>query len=472
MSARLPSPPPLPPDGSGRSAEDHYLWRAFRHHSRTFSLAARLLPGEVRLPIATLYLYCRTVDSIADERVLEVGADGALRALDEARHRLGRTLAGDPPDRLLWRRLAEVHARFGLGPGPLYELLDGAAWDLEGRGIADTADLLAYSERVAGSVGAMMLPFLAEHPAEAEALEPTARALGKAMQLTNILRDVGEDLVRLGRVYLPDDALDRFGITRADLLGVARNGHGPDPAYAALLESVMATAERLYDEAEAGIAALPRQSRLGIAAAARMYREIMNEVRAARYDNLRRRAVVPLRRKLRLVAQDDYAARRARLAGCAELCPDGGAGRGRTRDGRADAAREAPRRPGRRAAHRALAAERLPPRRVGRPGGVDRRRARPGPPGRALRQPPRLPRRLPAVVARSERAPPPGDAVDERVGADAALRPARRAAVPARRRAAAPGHGPRDRPPAGQRAAARLLLFPRGRAARARRRAG
>ncbi len=316
MSERRTLPPaPLPPPaGASRAAEDRYLWRAFRHHSRTFSLATRLLPARVRLPVATLYLYCRTVDSVADERVLEVGAAQALDDLVEARHRLDRTLAGDPPDGLLWRRLAEVHARFRLRPEPLYELLDGAAWDLEGRGIRDTDDLLTYSGHVAGSVGAMMLPFLVERPGDALPLEPAARALGQAMQLTNILRDVGEDVVRLGRVYLPDDALRRFAVTRADLLGIARNGHGPSRDYAALVESVMATAERLYDEAEAGIEALPRQSRAGITAAARMYREIMNEVRATGYDNLRHRSIVPLRRKLRLVVQDDYAARRALLA--------------------------------------------------------------------------------------------------------------------------------------------------------------
>ncbi len=315
MTARIPSPPPAPPDGANRAEEDRYLWRAFHHHSRTFSLATRLLPSRVRLPIATLYLYCRTIDSIADERVLETDPAQALDDLAEARQRLDRTLVGDPPGLLLWQRMAEVHARFNLNPDPLYELLDGAAWDLEDRGIADMEDLLAYSERVAGSVGAMMLPFLVDIPADAATLEPAARALGKAMQLTNILRDVGEDLQRLDRVYLPDDLLQRFGLTKADLLGIARNGHDPSGTYAALLESVMAAAERLYDEAEAGITVLPRQSRIGITAAARMYREIMNEVRAAHYDNLRQRSIVPLRRKLRLIVQDDYATRRARLIG-------------------------------------------------------------------------------------------------------------------------------------------------------------
>ncbi len=321
------SPPPPntplipPPPGASRDEEDRYLWRSFRHHSRTFSLATRLLPGDVRLPIAAVYLYCRSVDSIADERVLEVGAKQALHEVDDARDHLERSLAGDPPDGFLWRRLAEIHARFGLLPEPMHELLDGAEWDLRGRGIDDMDDLLAYSELVAGSVGAMMLPFLVEDRTQIPELEPAARALGKAMQITNILRDVGEDLEQLGRLYLPSDALARFGLTRADLLGVARNGHGPDTEYVALLESVMGTAEALYGEAERGIQALPFRSRVGIAAAARMYREIMNEVRAAGYDNLRRRNYVGLPRKLRLIVHDAYPHRKSRLIGDGRALP-------------------------------------------------------------------------------------------------------------------------------------------------------
>ncbi len=305
-------PLPPPPAGASREAEDSYLWQSFRHHSRTFSLAARLLPAEVRLPVATLYLYCRTIDGIADERVLDVGPDVARAELDAARRALDRTLAGDPPEGLLWRRLTEVHAAFDLLPEPLYELLAGADWDLSGRGIETTDDLLAYSELVAGSVGAMMLPFLVAERGDIAALMPTARSLGKAMQITNILRDVGEDLGRLGRVYLPAALLRAHDLDRADLAALTRDGQASD-GYVALLERVMAEAETLYDVAEAGIAALPLRSRVGIAAAARMYREIMNEVRAAHYDNLRRRNYVPLARKLRLVVDDAYARRRARL---------------------------------------------------------------------------------------------------------------------------------------------------------------
>ncbi len=321
----FPSAPLPPPPDAPRAEADRYLWRAFRHHSRTFSLATRLLPGEVRLPVATLYLYCRTVDGLADDRVLEVGAEGALREVDAAREALTRTLEGRPPRVLLWERLGEVHERFELLAAPLYELLDGAEADLRGRPIRTEADLRAYAGQVAGSVGEMMLPFLVPDRAAFAPLAPTARALGDAMQLTNVLRDVGEDLRRLGRVYLPEALLDRHGVARADLARAAEGGPAP-AGYPALMEAVMAQAEALYREAEPGVGALPVRSRVGIAAAARMYREIMNEVRASGYDNLRRRGVVSLPRKLRLVAQDDYGRRRARLLADDVPAPMGASG--------------------------------------------------------------------------------------------------------------------------------------------------
>ena len=291
-----------------RAAEDRALWQEFRHHSRTFSLAARLLPRSVRMPVATLYLFCRTVDTIADERVLEVGAARALADVRDLERKLACTLAGRPPEGRLWRRLAEVHAAFGLAPEPLYELTRGAAWDLEGRPIRDRQDLVAYSNLVGGSVGAMMLPFLVERRAEWPALEASARALGIAMQITNILRDVGEDVRRLGRVYVPTSGLAARGLGPADL-----EGDRPPEGYGALMEELMEAAEAHYAEGFEGIARLPAKARTGIYAAARMYREIMNEVRARGYDNLTHRAYVPLPRKLRLVLQDGYARRKRRL---------------------------------------------------------------------------------------------------------------------------------------------------------------
>src|SRR6056297_3920992 len=89
-----------------RADENQWIWESFRYHSRTFSLAAQFLPRSVQMPIATLYLFCRRVDSIADQRVLEVGPEAALDEVETVRQHLDDTLSGHPPsDELLWRRL-------------------------------------------------------------------------------------------------------------------------------------------------------------------------------------------------------------------------------------------------------------------------------------------------------------------------------------------------------------------------------
>ncbi len=304
--------PQAPPPGASRRDEDRYLRRAFRHHSRTFSLATRLLPRAERLPVAVLYLYCRTVDTLADERVHEIGTAAALAEVDRLGAGLEATLRSDPPDgpdALLWRRLSQVHARYGLPALPLRQQLDGARWDLTGRTVDTTDDLLAYSDLVAGSVGAAMLPFLARSPSDRARLDAPARALGTAMQITNILRDVGEDWRDLGRTYLPADALARRGLDLSVMVPAAP----PVPdAYRALVEDLMTRAESLYDTAEAGIGALRPAAQTGIRASARMYREFLNGVRRNGYDNLSRRAAVS--RRLKLAATlGGYERRRARL---------------------------------------------------------------------------------------------------------------------------------------------------------------
>lgn len=293
-----------------RSDEDQWIWKSFRYHSRTFSLAARFLPRTVQMPIATLYLFCRRVDSIADQRVLEVGPEQALDEVLELRHQLDETMAGRPPDHeLMWRRLGEVHDCYRLDKAPLYELVDGAIWDLEGRSVRDLDDLVHYSNLVGGSVGAMMLAFLVHDPDDRALLEPAARALGIAMQITNILRDVGEDLSELDRLYLPATWLREYGLRKSTLHDCTTV-----PAmYPALLEPIMEASETRYTASFDGISGLPFNMRVGIRAAARMYREIMNEVRALNYDNLNQRAYVSTLRKLRLVVHDNYDRRKARL---------------------------------------------------------------------------------------------------------------------------------------------------------------
>ena len=307
----------MPPGTTPLPGDDGAVWADFRQHSRTFSLAARLLPREVQQPVATLYLFCRAVDTVADERPAVIGTDAARRELDGLARDLDGALDGRPrPGDAFWRRFADVHARFRLDPAPLHELIDGARWDLDGRGIDDEGDFLRYCDLVGGTVGAMMLPFLADpgtdSPGARAALDADARALGVAMQITNIVRDVGEDARQRGRSYLPETLLARHGLASGPRATAIPKR--PTAAYVAVCESLMDAADARFVRGTDAVSRLSPRVQGAIRAATRCYREILNEVRASGYDNLSRRAVVPLRRKLWLVAADDYADRRRALA--------------------------------------------------------------------------------------------------------------------------------------------------------------
>jgi phytoene synthase len=171
--------------------------------SKSFALASRLLPARVRDPAAALYAFCR----VADDAVDDAGAD-AQAALAELERRLDRMVSGEPIDHPVDRALSRVMKDHGLPRGPIDALLEGFAWDVEGRRYETLEDLYGYGARVAGTVGVAMTILMGPR-----APLTLARAcdLGVAMQLTNIARDVGED-ARNGRLYLPRAELRRHGV--------------------------------------------------------------------------------------------------------------------------------------------------------------------------------------------------------------------------------------------------------------------
>ncbi|WP_270933240.1 phytoene/squalene synthase family protein [Falsiroseomonas oryzae] len=256
--------------------------------SKSFAAAARLLPRRVAEPATALYAFCRVADDLIDE-------GGGPAALAELRGRLDGIYGGQPFPHPADRAFARVVARFAI-PRPLPEaLLEGLAWDAEGRQCPDAAALEAYSARVAAAVGAIMTLLMGVRDATAIA---RACDLGVAMQMTNIARDVGED-ARNGRLYLPHDWLRQEGIEPAAFLDA------PDftPALARVVARLLRTADALYARSEAGIACLPRDCRSGIAAARFVYAEIGRQVERQGLDSVSRRAVVPGHRKLRLMAR-------------------------------------------------------------------------------------------------------------------------------------------------------------------------
>ena len=176
------------------------------------------------------------------------------------------------------------------------ELIRGVRMDLRPRRYRSMAELRTYTHRVASVVGLWMTESFGRHDAWTLS---RAASLGHAMQLTNILRDVGEDL-QMGRLYLPEDLLEAHGITRAHLVELVQSEAPLPPEYVTLLESLMREANVDYDRALEAIPALPRFAQHPIAVAARVYQGIHDRIRANGYDNLRRRAFTRVRDKARL----------------------------------------------------------------------------------------------------------------------------------------------------------------------------
>lgn len=258
------------------------------HHSKTFHAASLLLPPAVRAPATVLYGFCRLADDTVD-------VEGGRRlALAQLRRRLDRVFEGRPQPVAADRALAAVVARFAIPRGLLDLLLEGLAWDVDGRRYDTLAELHDYAARVAGSVGAMMSLLMGVRDPAALA---RACDLGVAMQLSNIARDVGED-ARMGRLYLPRRWLREAGLDPDAWLADPRHS----PPLADVVQRLLEAAEGLYARAGAGIASLPLACRPGINAARLLYAAVGQEVALAGCDAVSRRAVVPGRRKAALLA--------------------------------------------------------------------------------------------------------------------------------------------------------------------------
>jgi phytoene synthase len=260
-----------------------------RGGSKTFFAASYVLPRRVSEPATALYAFCRAADDAID---LEGGKTAALVLL---RERLIRVYEHRPFPAAADRAFADVVDRFGIPRALPEALLEGLAWDAEGRRYEDFPALKAYSVRVAGTVGTMMSVLMG---ARAPHLLARACDLGVAMQLTNIARDVGED-ARAGRLYLPLQWLRAAGIDPDEWL--ARPVFSE--ALGAVVRRLLVEADGLYARSAAGIAGLPLACRAGIHAARLLYAEIGREIELRGYDSISSRAVVPSSRKALLLAR-------------------------------------------------------------------------------------------------------------------------------------------------------------------------
>jgi 15-cis-phytoene synthase len=258
-----------------------------RGGSKSFFMASLVLPKRVRAPATALYAFCRVADDAIDN------SSEPARALVGLRSRLDAIYAGAPGPAVADRALAQVVSDKELPRTLLDALLEGFAWDAEGRRYETLEDLHAYAARVAGTVGAMMALVM-------ETRDPSALAraceLGVAMQLTNIARDVGED-ARNGRLYMPLLWLREEGVDAEAWLAEPRF----DARIARVVARLLAEAERLYARAECGISGLPRDCRPAIHAARLVYAEIGHALKTGGLDSVSHRTVVSTGRKLALM---------------------------------------------------------------------------------------------------------------------------------------------------------------------------
>jgi phytoene synthase len=263
--------------------------RLLRGGSRTFFAASLLLPRAVSDPAIALYAFCRLADDAVD---LE---GGRAEAIDRLRQRLACAYAGRPQSLSIDRAFADTVARFAIPRELPNALLEGLAWDTQGRRYETLNDLVAYAVRVAGSVGAMMSLLMQRRD---PAVVARACDLGIAMQLTNIARDVGED-ARAGRLYLPLQWLREAGLDPQAWLANPRC----DERISRVVRALLAVADAFYARSVPGIAALPKSCRPGIHGARLIYAEIGREVERNDFDCVSRRAVVSPSLKLRLLAE-------------------------------------------------------------------------------------------------------------------------------------------------------------------------
>ena len=274
------------------------LQRSYRHAehttavwARSFHFASRFLPLEKKRAIFALYDYCRHADNLVDERGDRPGLRSFGRTLPGSRAK-SRPCTPAPRRRAnagwRWRtRCSGIRFR----SSRCSQLLDGVAMDLEPVEIQDFAMLHRYCRHVAGGVGLMLGPVLGAAPVT---FREAGVRLGIAMQLTNVLRDVGEDLAN-GRVYLPADELAGFGLSRAAL-----ETRRVTPEFRRFMQWQVKRARRYFEDGGRVVPLFPNDgSRLTVRLLQRTYAGILDAIERIDYDVFRTRAYVSAPAKAR-----------------------------------------------------------------------------------------------------------------------------------------------------------------------------
>ena len=264
--------------------------RVTRREARNFAWGIALLPGPKRNAIAALYAFARRVDDIADGDLPPAnrrrGLEQCLADLDRLPH-----APGDDP---VLVALADTLVRYPVPKRALADLVAGGLMDVERTRYESWDELREYCRCVAGAVGLACTAVYG--PSDPHAAPRYAEAMGLALQQINIMRDVPEDW-RLGRVYLPQDELARFGVVEDDIADARRV-----PGWRPLMEHQADRAERLLEEGRRLLPLLDRRSAMCVRAFAGIYHGLLEQMRSREYDVFSARPRLSSAEKIRAVA--------------------------------------------------------------------------------------------------------------------------------------------------------------------------
>jgi phytoene synthase len=257
--------------------------RLTRARARNFAYGIMVLPRPKRRAIAAIYAFARKVDDIADG---DDGDDGKRARLEDLHRRLDLPPEGEP----MWVALADARDRFPIPDQALHDLVDGGLTDLDRQRYETFDELRDYCAHVAGAVGiACIGVYGADQPQRAE-------ALGIALQLINVMRDVREDW-QLGRVYLPQDELASFGVSEEDIAAGRLT-----PAWQALMAYQSARARRYLQEGLTLLDYLDHRSSACVGTFAGLYRATLERIEASGFDVFDGPPRLSAATKLRIVA--------------------------------------------------------------------------------------------------------------------------------------------------------------------------
>lgn len=271
-------------------------------YAKTFYLGTQLMEPEKARAVWAIYVWCRRTDELVD------GPNASAitpKALDRWEERLEAIFEGRPYDNLD-AALTDTVNKFPVDIQPFRDMVDGMRMDLVKPRYRTYEELYEYCYKVAGTVALMVMPVMGLDKNYKGGLEPVYRAalaLGTANQLTNILRDVGEDIRERNRIYVPIEDLEEFGIDERELVSGlhARSNGEIDDRYKRFMKCMIDRTMHYYKEAEPGIAGLDPAARWPVWSALIVYRKILSAIEVNGYDNFTQRAYVPKAKKLLLL---------------------------------------------------------------------------------------------------------------------------------------------------------------------------